>query len=412
MEAGNNGSNALNRGRLWVFSVVLVLLILLIQELLFRFVFPLPTVVGFNRIDYSLMVAGVENVDLQPLENASYSWASDPDGVEFIHHLNLYGFRDQDWTIASDETRVMFVGDSFVEGFMASDDETISQGFEIAASNNSSSESPLDTLNLGTGASGLANYLELISDAVPIFKPQTVVLVLYANDFPVPDDVASHLRAAKPVARSNLYLPRASIVVSKLLNQQAVATRWHKQPFMFLPNEGSPRSPLHDPEFTSNVSEFVDADVLASMQDGRFNPFVINEYSNYEYYLKLPVDISDVIAQTKAQLEAQGSELMIVHIPYRSQVTDYYLPFAQQFDENKQPSSLTSAAYQVHAGYLKSMCQQLGIAYLDMTPVLRQLENKGEHMYWDYDEHMKGSSYLLTGKLIFELWESQQQLEK
>lgn len=411
MNAGNNGSKRLNRGRIWVFSLALLLLLLFLQELLFRLVFPVPDITNFNRVDYSLMVAGVDNVGLQPLENSSYSWASDPDGAEFVHHLNLYGFRDHDWPLDSDKTRVMFVGDSFVEGFMASDEETISQGFELAASAAFNEQPGIESLNLGTGASGLANYLELVSDAVPIFKPDTVVLVLYANDFPVPPDVASHLRPATPPLRSNLYLPRAWSVISQLIRQQPVATRWHKQPFMFLPAAPSKRNPLHDSAFTSDVSEYVQADILESMKAGRFNPFVINEYSNYEHYLKMPVDISAVIKSTKTQLEAQGSQLMIVHIPYRSQVSDYYLDFTQQFDKNKKPNTLTSAAYQIHADYLKSLSQQLDIAYLDMTPMLHQFESKGEHMYWDYDEHMKGSSYLLIGEMIFELWQNQRQLE-
>jgi|GEM_PF-602270 len=410
MGSGYNGSNSLNRGRLWAFSVVLVLLLLLVQELLFRFVFPIPEIANFNRIDYSMMVAGVDNVDLQPLENSSYSWASDPDGAEFVHHLNLYGFRDHDWPVDSDKTRVMFLGDSFVEGFMAADDQTISRGFEEAARADAETGSSVETINLGTGASGIANYLELISDAVPIFNPDTVVMVLYANDFPAPDDLDAHLRTAKTPLRSSHYLPRAWRVISQLIKHQPVATRWHKKPFMFLPSQDSSRSPLSDPAFTNNVSEYVDSDILASMRTGRFNPFVINEYSNYEHYLKMPVDIVEVIERTKEQVEKLGSQLMIVHIPYRSQVSDYYLQFTRKFDKNKNESSLTSAAYQIHADYLQALCLQQGIAYLDMTAILRQFEDKGEHVYWDYDEHMKGSSYLLTGRMIFELWENQREL--
>lgn len=410
MGSGYSGSNSLNRSRVWVFSIVLVLLLLLLQELLFRFVFPIPAIANFNRIDYSMMVAGVENVDLQPLENASYSWASDPDGAEFVHHLNLYGFRDHDWPLESDKTRVMFVGDSFVEGFMAADDQTISQGFEDAALANAVIGSSVDTFNLGAGASGIANYLELISNAVPIFNPDTVVMVLYANDFPVPENLDTHLRPAKTPVRSGSYQPRAWLVVSQLLKHEPVATRWHKKPFMFLPAQESSRSPLNDPAFTSNVGQYVNSDILASMRTGRFNPFVINEYSNYEHYLKMPVDIDKVIGRTKKRLEELGGKLMIVHIPYRSQVSDYYLQFTRQFDKNKKETSLTSAAYQVHADYLQALCHQQGIAYLDMTAILRQFEDRGEHMYWDYDQHMKGASYLLIGKMIFELWENQREL--
>ena len=107
---------------------------LAVQELAFRLTFSLPEVLNFNRITYSAL-AGPESVeDQQPLSNAAYTWASDPDGAEFVHHLNIYGFRDDDWKLAKEEysDRLLFVGDSFVEGFMSEDNETIPTVFQSA----------------------------------------------------------------------------------------------------------------------------------------------------------------------------------------------------------------------------------------------------------------------------------------
>ena len=41
-----------------------------------------------------------------------------------------------------------------------------------------------------------------------------------------------------------------------------------------------------------------------------------------------------------------------------------------------------------------------------MSETLRQLEADGDRMYWNYDEHMKGPSYLLTGAEIHRFWSS------
>jgi len=393
----------MSRGRLWFFFMLLAVILFALQEALFRFVFPLPEIANFNRVNYSMMVSGATEEKPWPLSNEAYTWASDPDGAEFVHHLNLYGFRDKNWSVKG-SNRVMFVGDSFTEGFMANGDETIPAGFEQAAR---AAGEPMETINLGTGAAGIADYLAVIRDAVPVFLPDTVILVLYANDFPAEEDVGRHLDSGKTALRSDPWIPRLYVVVSRLMDRGRIATRWSKQPFMFLPASDSSRNPLHKEDFLTYVGDFVEPELLASMQAGRFNPFVINEYTNYATYLPIPAKIDGVIERTRQFVEAHGSQLMVVHIPYRSQVSDYYLDYTRQYDINKQPESLMPETYQVHARFLKAECEQLGIPFLDMTDILRQREADGEHMYWNYDEHMKGSSYLLTGTEIFRVWKQQ-----
>lgn len=398
-------SSGPDKGRLWLFFIVLVVILFAFQEAVFRFVFPVPEIANFNRFNYSMMVSGESDGEIRPLSNESYSWASDPDGEEFVHHLNLYGFRDETWTVKG-QNRAMFVGDSFVEGFMSNDDETIADGFEAAAR---AAGNPMETLNLGTGASGIADYLAVIRDAVPIFRPDIVVLVLYGNDFPAAEDVGKLLDSGVDAVPTNSWVPRLFVVVSRLLRGERVATRWIKKPFMFLPAADSGRSPLNDQAFLENVSAYVDPVILKSMEQGRFNPFVINEYTNYELYLKVPANIEGVIERTRDFIAAHGGQLLLVHIPYRSQVSDHYLQYTKLFDKNKQPASLMSAQYQVHAEFLRAESEQLDVPYLDMTAILRQHEADGQRMYWDYDEHMKNTSYLITGKEIYSLWESADQ---
>ena len=40
-----------------------------------------------------------------------------------------------------------------------------------------------------------------------------------------------------------------------------------------------------------------------------------------------------------------------------------------------------------------------------MTPILRKYEASGERLYWNYDEHMKGESYVLVGKYLYDWFE-------
>lgn len=387
--------------RVRIFYLVLVVALFTFQEVLFRLVFPVPEVANFNRVRYSMMTHDEPGAEVQPLSNASFTWASDPDGAEFVHKLNLYGFRDNDWPVHGDD-RVMFIGDSFVEGFMAADDESIPAGFEAASD---ADGQLLEAMNLGTGAGGIEDYLAMIGDAVPIFRPQAVILVMYANDFGGDSTAAiGRLENAMVPEKTNPFMPRLYVVISKLVNGENVATRWHKKAFQFLPAADSGRSPFNDQAFTEYASGFVAAGILQSMQKGRFNPFVVNEYSNYRAYLPRPANLAGVIGHTRDYVELFGGELLVVHIPHKSQVSDYYLDFLKQYDENKNPSSLMTDTYQLHADLLRSECEASNVPFLDLTVFLREREAHGERMYWDYDEHMKAAAYRLLGEEIYGFW--------
>jgi len=398
----DTASKGLNSTRVWFFWFILAVVLFAFQELLFRFVFPLPEISNFNRINYSMLVRDASEEQTLSLSNAAFTWASVPDGAEFVHHLNLYGFRDKTWSVKGGK-RVMFVGDSFVEGFMAADDETIPRGFESAAR---AYGEELETINLGTGASGIADYLDVIRDAVPIFQPQTVVLVIYANDFGGDKTAIKQLDTDTTAKRTNPYIPRLYSVIAGLVRGDSVATHWPKKPFLFLPTAGSGRSPLHDEAFVERIGSFVSPEILESMKEGMFNPFVVNEYTNYEAFLSRPTELPRIVEATKNYIEAQGSKLVVVHIPYKGQVSDHYREYTKQYDENKAPASLMGDKYQLHASLLAAECTRLGVPFLDMNDFLRKRETGGERMYWDYDEHMKAAAYLATGEEIYRFWSS------
>jgi hypothetical protein len=83
-------------------------------------------------------------------------------------------------------------------------------------------------------------------------------------------------------------------------------------------------------------------------------------------------------------------------------VSDAYLPFRSEYSENKHPESLMGERHQLHARLLKSACAQLHIPFLDVTPPLREREASGERLYWNYDPHLRGASYLMLGEVIYQ----------
>lgn len=389
------------------FSFIVVISILLIQETLLRLIFPIPEVTNFNRINYSPILHVPEQGSPQYLANVAFRWASDPDGVEFIHNLNLYGFRDKTWEVehTANYQRAMFIGNSFVEGFMASDKETIPQGFEKAAREKSHL---LETLNLGIGASQLPEYFMLMRDAVPLFKPNYLLLVLFENDFfSVPQFDPSWFSPLFIPKYSRPLTPRLYAILENIRAHKSVPHIWHNSPFSFVASTPDPRNPWSSKEYADQWEKIVTPQIAEAMKRGRFNPYALNYYDRLEKTLRQSVDISPHLMALKEFVTQFSCQLFIAYIPCNHQVSDAYLSFLKEFNENENPSSLMEESYQIHARTLANTCRQLNIPFWDSTAILRQYEEEGERLYWDYDSHMKGKGYLLVGKYLYEWFTNQ-----
>ncbi len=373
---------------------ILIALLLGFQEAVVRAIFPLPAVTNFNRVNYTAFArAGTGSFlgQRQPAVNAAFRWNSKPDGASFVSHLNLYGFRDRDWGVAAARgtKRVMFVGDSLVEGFMAADDETIPRGYERAAKSE-------EVMNCGIGGNGIPEYLALIHDAVPLFHPQTLIVVLYANDLPTGATSALEVAPFLP-NELNPWTPRLVPTIARALRGKSVPRRWHSPPVLFVPVVPDPLNP-----WTNPLPEFsrVDPAIADAMRTGGFNPFVVDLLNKSAAALQQPIDLTGALRELQSFTRAQKTELRVVYLPFSTQVSDHYIPFQKKYATHHEVTSLLDSRYQIHRAALARNCAALAIPFLDLTPLLRAVEEKGEHLYWDYDEHMRGASYLRVGATI------------
>jgi len=65
---------------------------------------------------------------------------------------------------------------------------------------------------------------------------------------------------------------------------------------------------------------------------------------------------------------------------------------------------LTGDNFKQLASGLKRNCNALKIPFLDLSPFVAEEEKNGNHLYWNYDVHMKAQGYLWTGKVLFNWW--------
>ena len=391
--------------------VALGTLLFALQEALFRAVFPIPEVENFNRVHYSGTPTLKETSSFfgarAPAMNAAFRWNSKPDGASFESHLNLYGFRDRDWKIRADRRteRVMFVGDSLVEGFMATDQETIPRGYARAAG---ARRQRVEAMNFGLGGTGIINYLELTRDAAPLFRPRRIVLVLYANDWPqVPPPPADIGSALTSIFTSQL-APRILVVAQRARRHQVVPRRWHARATLFVPVVPDPLNPWTQapPEYSQ-----VDPFLAEAMRKGDFNPFVVDLLNQARKALRQPIDPSATLRQFQQIAQEVEAELRIVYLPFSTQVSDYYVPFQEKYALQKGAQSLLGPECQIHGEAIAKSCQELGIPFLDLTPLLRKAEAGHERLYWNFDEHMRGSTYLRVGATIDQWVHSSEKIE-
>ncbi|MDQ6882236.1 MAG: SGNH/GDSL hydrolase family protein [Pseudomonadota bacterium] len=377
----------------WIF---LTLVTLLLAESIARVIFPLPEILDFNRARYSPQMVSGPLLAKATLAHASYIVESLPDRTASLHTLNLYGFRDRNRTVERTAARrVLVIGDSMVEGFLTDEEHTIPRLLERLAHD---AGEDVEVWNLGVGGAGLSHYIALVQDAARLFRPDEVVFVFHSNDLlGSPTFSRDLVTAGTDDRRSRFWKSRILEVGTRIANKQAVPRLWHQPPFSFFPAVPDPANPWTQNE--KRYLEFVSPDIAKAMREGRFNPFNVGEVQGYEHYLRQPVDIRPWLEFLKHFLETQNVAFSVTYVPQPSQVSDYYRPFKQKFCPPGVPS-LTGPAYQQGAAVVALHAKDLGIPFLDLTPVFRDQEAAGHHLYWNYDEHMLPSGYAVAAEAI------------
>jgi hypothetical protein len=370
--------------------------LLVFQEAFFRWLFPLPELDGFNRVRY--MPLGVSAAAPQPVRSLRLVYDSAPDHARSVHRLNYYGFRGRDWTVARRPgvTRVLFVGSSFVEGALAAERQTLPAVFERAAAG---AGGRVEALNLGINAADWTHYDGMITDAVPAFRPDVVVLVLSPIAYLVrQEDVVP--RAPAVFARTPGRVPRLAVLAGMLARGEMLPLRWPLRSARVYQPVPDPNNPWTGNE--RDLAQAVEPFIADAILRGTFNPYRSGFNGHLARVLATPSDFSGELARLGGLVAAQGASLLVAYVPDRAQVSTWYTRFEKSYNlQHPEFVDLTQPAFQVNTRLLEEGCRRLGIPFVDLTPAVRREEDAGRHLYWDYDDHFRPEGYELLGK---ELW--------
>jgi len=379
-----------------------VLVLLALGEIVFRAVFPAPEVRNFNRILFTPLghlAAGTAGRGRRaPLRNVRVTWASDPDGVEFEHTLNLYGFRGPDFEIAKtpERRRVVFIGDSIVEGVGVADAATLPAVYQELAGDG------VEVINLGVSASNLFGYLRLARVAVPLLEPDVVIVVLYANDLPVaPYDDGPETAPPQPVAR-RAWMPRALDAMAGLLTGDTPALFYHRGPFPFFRPVPHPSNPLSGaPE---GDAADVDSAVLAAMKAGRFNGHLRDAAHRAERRLREPLGWrtggGPELLEIRDLVRAHAGRLVVAYVPMHVAVSDHYRSAWNALGRPFEAPTLTTHEFRAQAASVASFAARLKLPFVDFTAAIERVEAEGERLYLAYDSHMNERGYALLARVL------------
>ncbi len=377
------------------------------QELLARWLFPLPEVDDFNRINYThLHLFGAEMAAARRigLGNVRLRWESEPDGFAFDHTLNLYGFRGPDFRVEppADRPRVLFVGDSYVEGCGAPDDATLPVQFAAILQPNER----VEAINLGVAAANVPEYARLVRDGVSLLRPAAVFLVLSANDLPAPPLPAAVLRQAPTFARESQRVPRLVQMIRRAAEGRSVPRRFLAGPFPFMAPVPSPANRLTRYGPPGNM----DPTILKAMERGKANPW--NAAAAGHYAMALGWDLTqrggvrNQLRDLQTFCARRGVRLAVVYVPYPGSVSVEYVVAQNRLGgpplDPRRP--LDDAAHRKQQEHLREVTRELGLPFLDATDAFIEAERGGERMFWPIDGHCNARGYHLLATLCARDW--------
>jgi lysophospholipase L1-like esterase len=410
----------LSRTRRRLFTLVSLAIVFVCQELAFRWMFPLPECTSFNRIKYTRTHMFGHEISDAPrgLSNVKIRWECEPDGFAFDHTLNLYGFRGPDFAIEppTDRDRIVFVGDSFVEGCGAADDETIPRQFAQLLKD----EKPVEAINLGVAAADFPEYTKLVRDGVHLLKPKALFLVVCANDLPVRsiskqenEDEVPAVLLDPPVeyTRPNLYLPRAVEVARRRLANQPTPRRFPSGPYPFFAPVPSDSNPLTSHKAPANI----DPQILQAMCKGTCNPWnaacgpkgVGEAYAN-----NLSHDFSKgggtqrYLRHIASLCQEEGTRLIVVYIPYYVATNSIYIPAQNRLGGTQYSidTRFDRSPYRNQQHHLDEVTLELKIPFLDLTEEFIEAEKTRGRRFWPIDGHCTAAGYQLVAELCARFW--------
>jgi hypothetical protein len=336
---------------------------------------------------------------------------------DFTASINSRGFRDREFDLdKSGQARILAVGDSFTFGWGVSVAEAWPRLLETGLRQ---TMDQVEVANLGQPGAAPDTYARTVEKAVPVLRPDLIVVCILQGDDLVPEDREE--RAGKTlVASSDERTPPAHSVAGLREKASGVARRIYPN-FLRLVGTHLPHPPLNSlwkSQADSIIEELtpeervrfdkVDVRVKQSFMDGELNPALMQGAIRQPNHFLDTYDIerSEVksmisrmtrnLARIKEAADRYHSRVVVVSIPYKVYASRRDLESSQRLGLSLLPEMVESDSAD---RAIETACKGVGLEFLEVTNEFRKAAN-ATHLFYEMDGHLNTEGHRVFAKLL------------
>ncbi len=389
---------------------------LIAAEGMLRIIDPLPSIEDSSMANHDILgKVHASNRTLQVADDRGLEWSRSVQTDD----LGLIIRDDNPNRPDPNATRVLMIGDSFVEGMAVPVMDNMSEVLERSLS--AQRGEPYQVTNTGVNSYNPTNYLLSYRVYKDQFEPQIVVVIVYVgNDFMnIRDNLSNRIVMdangdpihVKPLfdyttnsAWSEVFDRYVPLEVRESRSRRGSAALETAKVAVIYPlcQSLQKQSPTESNELSPDEQC---ADLSGKLTLPCDNYAVRNESlirNNKAAVFKdalLPMDQEDIgqalhpLALLQQEVNADGRTLLIVIMPRKAQVPDQ--PGSSQLIGVPDGESIQNTGPQ---DIILNFCTQNDLTCLDLLPTFRA--HSDEQLYWLYDSHLTAAGHQLTGETI------------
>lgn len=331
-----------------------------------------------------------------------------------VARVNNLGYRGQDRRIDSDKRyRILALGDSHTFGWGVGLEHTwpslLNQTFQ-------DNHVDAEVINLGRPGAGPRDYAEIAKEAIPLLKPDLVVITVSQGD-DVNQLMREEERLLREQARSSTSAPKVNLVKATKELLKAVYPHFVELKHRMMPPPTAMVTEKWKTQAADMIAQLEGAQKARYEQldevmhelylSGNLNPVYLVAIVDSQWALaSQELGSSEVQAALKRmavhfgtikqQAEGVGSEVVVISTPGAHFVAQANYDSFERMGFNMNPDILTTT---VMDESIQQAAGQAGLAFFEVTQAFRE-KAKTETLFFEYDAHKNEAGQQLFAEQI------------
>ena len=290
---------------------------------------------------------------------------------ESVYHINSFGARDKERIKNSDTNRIIFLGDSFIEGYGLNEPDRLTDQLEYLTKK--------EVLNFGCGYFTPTQEYLLYKDLATDFTHNTIIIgILPFNDLDQ-DDTSFH--ETDKFVHYQPYFEKNDTSYHLIYRENDLSkSTFNKEGYFAMQNTTKQRTARFLKEFTCwyNIYQFIKTNKPAL--NSKEKPF-----SGYYDYTKQQFEkLAFILGKLKEA--APGKRIIVVTIPVYN-----------DFLRSKESKGVSIA------DEIKGFCKDNKMDYVDLLPAFAERVKDPSTLYFPCDGHWNATANKMAAEIILSL---------